>query len=405
MRIRRTLSAPTAVAVAALALTGAPALGASGAEETFAESLTLRPLVDGRVHAFVSFEIDSTRNRSSDSAEGGSYTIPTEHFRLLPRSLIQIAKATGTRELALSLSRGAWDYETWGNPMWWDEESKRMLGEDAVGAGAELWASIGVPRGQVKRTEPLAGALVTGLLGEGSSPELERRQQMQDASPARIAPSVMSRWKSLTASIAGIFCASLDAADETVTQRPFLTRPTSEPLPADEHVETLHAFLPSENICTENLTPLLKMLPCKSSAGLAQLLSPHAVLSSDFHSLSVRLSRETGKQGEKWVVRLSFQAVFSPMYNREDKIISRRGAYVLYAARGLQLTTRTRCRLVPCGSIPARTDSLMPARDRVQDHCSAAAAAAPSARTGAADLPPLASAAPLGGPRCAARAR
>ena len=35
---------------------------------------------------------------------------------------------------------------------------------------------------------------------------------------------------------------------------------------------SLLAWLPKEPVCTENLTPWLKLLPCRDEAGLAQLL-------------------------------------------------------------------------------------------------------------------------------------
>jgi hypothetical protein len=40
----------------------------------------------------------------------------------------------------------------------------------------------------------------------------------------------------------------------------------------------LAAALPQEAVCTENLTPWLKLLPCQDAAGLASLLNREAVL-------------------------------------------------------------------------------------------------------------------------------
>lgn len=86
----------------------------------------------------------------------------------------------------------------------------------------------------------------------------------------------------------------------------------------------LHAFLASEGVCTENLTPFLKMLPCKHAAGLASLLSPHALFGAAFHGLGVHVTRvEDSESGDElrqgWNVRLTFQAVFSPAVSREHQ--------------------------------------------------------------------------------------
>jgi hypothetical protein len=45
---------------------------------------------------------------------------------------------------------------------------------------------------------------------------------------------------------------------------------------ASQHV--LYAALPQEASCTENLTPWLKLLPCRDAAGLGRLLSRRGVV-------------------------------------------------------------------------------------------------------------------------------
>ncbi|KAH9948307.1 Gpi16 subunit GPI transamidase component [Amylocystis lapponica] len=77
-----------------------------------------------------------------------------------------------------------------------------------------------------------------------------------------------------------------------------------------------HATLPSEHVCTENLTPFLKLLPCKSLSGIASLLNPHRVFDADWHGLGVhvRYREDAGVE-----VRLAFQAVFDPIRSSPDK--------------------------------------------------------------------------------------
>ncbi|KDN46451.1 Gpi16 subunit, GPI transamidase component [Tilletiaria anomala UBC 951] len=312
-----------AALAAAVSLVVSPILAdpATSNGESFTETLTLRPLVDGRVHAFFEFLIKSTATPASSDDTGGwdgAKSTPSDHFRLLPRSLIQIARATGVEDLSLSLHRGTWDYERWGSPLFWDERSASVQGDDAVGAGAEIWATISAPA----TTKSKKRTSTTNMGMEGMAQYISQTAAA-DLSPVPIIDSVMARWRTLTASLAGIFCASLDAADDKVAVRPLRD---GEIYSADwttssgAATERLYAALPSENICTENLAPLLKLLPCKSSAGLAQLLSPHAVLSSGFHGLYVRVF----KKGSGWEVKLNFQAVFSPMIDHERRAILRR---------------------------------------------------------------------------------
>ena len=46
---------------------------------------------------------------------------------------------------------------------------------------------------------------------------------------------------------------------------------------------------PFEVVCTENLTPWLKLLPCGSSAGLASLLDASKLYDTTYHSLAVNV--------------------------------------------------------------------------------------------------------------------
>jgi phosphatidylinositol glycan class T len=48
-------------------------------------------------------------------------------------------------------------------------------------------------------------------------------------------------------------------------------------------------------LCTENLAPLIKLLPCRSKAGLAMLLEPTVVFASDFTSIGLEVT--TNREG------------------------------------------------------------------------------------------------------------
>lgn len=55
--------------------------------------------------------------------------------------------------------------------------------------------------------------------------------------------------------------------------------------PSDLHL--LHGTLPREVVCTENLTPFLKLLPCKGKAGISTLLDGHKLFDASWQTMSI----------------------------------------------------------------------------------------------------------------------
>lgn len=97
------------------------------------------------------------------------------------------------------------------------------------------------------------------------------------------------KWKNLVNALSGLFCASLNFIDDTRT-----TRPVMSFLPEGHHSEAakdnmhlLYGVLPREVVCTENLTPFLKLLPCKGKAGIASLLDGHKVFDASWQSMAI----------------------------------------------------------------------------------------------------------------------
>ena len=99
-----------------------------------------------------------------------------------------------------------------------------------------------------------------------------------------------ARWSGVRNALAGLFCATLGTMDEWRTTSPALTYPPEGGLPAWNATHHLrHATLPSEHVCTENLTPFRKLLPCKSRSGIATLLDPHHLFDGNWHGLGVHV--------------------------------------------------------------------------------------------------------------------
>ncbi|KAG6137585.1 hypothetical protein E4U28_004520 [Claviceps purpurea] len=194
------------------------------------EQLTLRPLPLSQLLASFNFK---SNNSIAD--------FEAHNFRLFPRSLGQILEYAGTRELHLRFTLGRWDAENWGTRPW--------DGTKEGGTGVELWA----------------------WMDAGTDKQADEN------------------WLTLTNALSGLFCASLNFIDETRTIRPALSFQPEGHHSIDALAKTrlLHGVLPHEVVCTENLTPFLKLLPCHGKAGIASLLDGHKLFDSSFQSMAI----------------------------------------------------------------------------------------------------------------------
>jgi GPI-anchor transamidase subunit T len=93
----------------------------------------------------------------------------------------------------------------------------------------------------------------------------------------------------LTNALAGLFCASLNFVDSTRTISPALSfRPSGHhPQRIIPNLQLFHGALPHEPVCTENLTPFLKLLPCKGRAGISSLLDGHRLFDSQWQAMAL----------------------------------------------------------------------------------------------------------------------
>ncbi|EHK26891.1 uncharacterized protein TRIVIDRAFT_34818 [Trichoderma virens Gv29-8] len=205
------------------------------------EQLNLRPLPLSALLASFNFRA----NTSIADFEA-------QNFRLFPRSLGQILQYAGTRELHLRFTLGRWDAESWGTRPW--------DGTKEGGTGVELWAWL----------------------------DAETDQEADE------------KWLTLTNALSGLFCASLNFIDGTRTIRPVVSfQPEGDhPNTTLDNTRLLHGVLPHEVVCTENLTPFLKMLPCKGKAGIASLLDGHKLFDASFQSMAIDVRPICPSEGE-----------------------------------------------------------------------------------------------------------
>ena len=80
-----------------------------------------------------------------------------------------------------------------------------------------------------------------------------------------VTPRVANLWKGLTGMLSGVYCGSLEQMKETVTSNSLLSFNDDKNRTAGRDPLLLkYSALPREAVCTENLTPWSKMLPCRS---------------------------------------------------------------------------------------------------------------------------------------------
>ncbi|KAK7287363.1 hypothetical protein RIF29_00635 [Crotalaria pallida] len=199
----------------------------SGGEEEFSEELLLKPLPDRKLLTHFHFQSEAPITHD------GSFAT---HHHLFPKAISQLVRKFHIKAMELSFTQGRWNYERWGG---FDPISS----SNAKPPGVELWAIFNVPPHQVD-----------------------------------------AYWKNLTHALSGLFCASIN----------FLESSTSYSAPKWAFQSALgslrYGTLPREAVCTENLTPWLKLLPCRDKAGLSALMDRPSIYRSFYHSQRLHLT-------------------------------------------------------------------------------------------------------------------
>lgn len=215
------------------------------ASEAYNEVLKFRPLPRNSLLASFEFNIVSSPVQLKYHGEDSRQTWDGhEHYELFPRVLGPIVEASNTRELHLRFSQGWYDTESWGR--------LPFNGSKSGGTGVEIWAVIEAP----------------------------------DLSAAK------ADWTKLTNALSGLFCASFNFINDPITTSPrlqFEGKKTGYMANLGNSLFLLRAVLPSEPICTENLTPMLRLLPTRGKRGISSLLDGHKVFDSLWHSMSIDL--------------------------------------------------------------------------------------------------------------------
>ncbi|KAM4077897.1 hypothetical protein ACJW30_12G174700 [Castanea mollissima] len=227
-------------------------------QEEFSEELLLKPLPDRKVLAHFHFETTAPPLSTSHG----------RHHHLFPKAIAQLVQKFHVKEMELSFTQGRWNYDRWGG---FDPISS----SNAKPPGVELWAVFDVPKDQV------------------------------DAA-----------WKNLTHTLSGLFCASINFLESSTTYsaHEWGFHPSSGGL--------RYGTLPREAVCTENLTPWLKLLPCRDKAGLSALLDRPSIYRGFYHSQRLRLtSSESHSSGVESgiVLEQALTVVLQPNSHKTSK--------------------------------------------------------------------------------------
>lgn len=177
---------------------------------------------------------DLTMQQFDDGKVLTHFTWSTEftesaHFGSFPKGIGEILNIFEVEELSLSMTQGRWDNDVWG------------YGYNTAPSGVELWT----------------------WMRNGTD----------------------ENWNGLTNVLAGLFCGSLNYMSNTAATSIFSSfRPQSK-----VSGKLRYAKLPKESVCTENLTPWAKLLPCKTKAGFGKLLNGYKIFDANYVSIQVRL--------------------------------------------------------------------------------------------------------------------
>ncbi|XP_006839316.1 PREDICTED: GPI transamidase component PIG-T isoform X4 [Chrysochloris asiatica] len=89
-----------------------------------------------------------------------------------------------------------------------------------------------------------------------------------------------------------------------------------------DHSFLRYAVLPREVVCTENLTPWKKLLPCSSRAGLSVLLKADRLFHTSYHSQAVHIRpicRDAHCTSISWELRQTLSVVFDAFTTGQGK--------------------------------------------------------------------------------------
>eukprot|EP00012_Vannella_robusta_P008851 CAMPEP_0206198700 /NCGR_PEP_ID=MMETSP0166-20121206/9798_1 /ASSEMBLY_ACC=CAM_ASM_000260 /TAXON_ID=95228 /ORGANISM="Vannella robusta, Strain DIVA3 518/3/11/1/6" /LENGTH=378 /DNA_ID=CAMNT_0053616613 /DNA_START=117 /DNA_END=1254 /DNA_ORIENTATION=+ len=258
-------------------------------QETFHEELLVRPLADGNLFAHLQFTSAIQFNPQNTSLN---------HFSLFPKPVAQAIQKFGTEHVQLTFTQGRWHENHWGAPLLDAPSGVQLIASFLPSRDAKSeWkslihalsgmfcASIDV-LDETKSVEPQYS--YSDLLRQNSKleQEKERDQQLQwqeelmndlESKMTERGESVEGEWKKMQ---------NLPQSSKTFAMNRERISKQRESSPPSR---LFYGEMPEEAVCTENLTPWSKLLPCRSESGLGRLLHSLPLYDSLYHSMGVTM--------------------------------------------------------------------------------------------------------------------
>uniref|UniRef100_A0A7M5XCM6 GPI transamidase component PIG-T n=2 Tax=Clytia hemisphaerica TaxID=252671 RepID=A0A7M5XCM6_9CNID len=267
--------------------------------DVYDEELSIKQLQSG--HVYSQFQFVTTWNVNVFEQQ-----IPP-HYNFFPKSFGEILSKFGIVELHFSMTQGRWRHNKWGYPL------------DSAPTGVELWVWF----------HPNLNSSV-----------------------------VDKNWSGLVHSLSGQFCSSINFISKAETTSPeFSFKPLGvwpeDTLSPRQHLR--YATIPRETVCTENLTPWKKMLPCGNSGGvgLASLLNAVKLYDSSYHSLAVHL-RSVCQAGDCSKLALEYKQSVASVFDPHHRGFN--GGWNLRSLFGGVITSR--CPLARNSQVIIHTDKI-----------------------------------------------
>lgn len=177
-------------------------------------------------------------------------------FGTFPRVIQELVEEFDIFKLKLSLARGLWNLEDWGE--------SPISSLPSTGISLQTWLSLS---SNFDSLNPKVKGNYNEKMDENEM-EMENEINNGNDNPLGL---IDKKWELLCQQLSGLFCGSINLINSSKTVIPQEIFPEAKRF----HGKAFRmALLPRETVCTENLTPWLKLLPCKGQAGLASLLNP-----------------------------------------------------------------------------------------------------------------------------------
>lgn len=215
---------------------GIAAVAAAASSESFEEEVYVQPLPSpgARLTAF-QLRFESAKEEAEAAASEG----------LFPKAISELAERFGVAELRVTLAKGRWLGDAWG----------AAPADAEAPQGTELWARFAA---------------------ENSS------------------ASVDARWDGLRHALSGLLCTSLSSMGAELTARPLFFDGGRSSSSSNSSQLWRHGAMPGETVCTENLTPWVRLLPCRDRAGVGALLNPLRLYGVPYHAMGLHFLADDG---------------------------------------------------------------------------------------------------------------